>query len=138
MIQIPHRPGRILNAVRHPVLAASVATAKRKHRKQFPACALCGFKGSFWSRNADVHHVIPVHVSPGLACDPRNLQSYCRLHHFIVGHLCNWRDWNKALPRTLQVYRTGFLRISKELPAGTRRDVRTALALLSGQRERKV
>jgi len=92
---------RMLNAIAHPITEYRVRKAKGKHRERFPFCAMCKIKATFWGRNNDVHHIEPVHVNPERACDPRNLITFCRMCHFMVGHFGNWRDWNGGIEDTV-------------------------------------
>lgn len=92
---------RALAAIQHPVTEWRVQRAKAAHRKREPACRLCRIQPSFLGRSNDVHHRIPVHVDPSRACDDDNLVTLCRIHHFRVGHLGSWRDWNGSLDRMI-------------------------------------
>lgn len=64
----------------------------RKRRKihitAFPLCVVCGKKGS------EVHHVKPFHLFPHLELESTNMATMCRKHHFIFGHLENWKLFN--------------------------------------------
>lgn len=56
--------------------------------KEHPDCQACG-------RRAEVvHHIIPVHVSPGLELERANLIPMCERCHLLVGHLNSFRSWN--------------------------------------------
>jgi len=99
------RTNRFMNACRHPYTEWQSTKAKRKHRKAHPDCACCGAKPTFFGKNSDVHHDIPVHVFPERACDPTNLTTLCRHCHFEIGHLENWKDWNIALNQTIKAMR---------------------------------
>ena len=88
---------RIKNALKNIPTEYQVWKAKRAHRKEYPNCAVCGCKKSFWGRNLDVHHKIPVSVSPLLAASPDNLETMCRIHHWWIGHLKNWKTYNRNL-----------------------------------------
>jgi len=96
------RTDRIKNVIAHPWTEYQVTRAKNKHRKGKPVCALCGVKPSFFGRANDVHHRVPVHVAPGLACEPDNLITLCRVHHWLVGHGKNWRVYNDNLSATIR------------------------------------
>lgn len=95
------RIDRLLNALRHPYTEYQVTKAKRKYRKAHPCSELSGLKSTFFGRNLDVHHVIPVHVNPALACDQSNLITLTRKEHFVVGHLGNWKDYNVNMRNTV-------------------------------------
>lgn len=52
-------------------------------------CRCCGS-----SKNLNVHHIKPFHLDPALECDPTNLVTLCREHHFNIGHKGNWKGEN--------------------------------------------
>ena len=54
------------------------ATSKH-HRMMHPVCEACGFDLA-----DEVHHRIPVSVSPSLAFDPSNLMALCRACHRVA------------------------------------------------------
>ena len=107
------RVKRYVRAARHPYTEYQVQKAKKEHRKKFPYCTVCGIGSTFFRRNNDVHHEVPVHVDPSRACDPDNLVTMCRLHHWIVGHLRYWKDWNKELRWTIIAIREVFTKVAK-------------------------
>lgn len=88
---------RAMNALRHPITEYRVRKAKDAHRKRFPRCGFCNVKPTFWGRKNDVHHIEPVHVKPGRACDESNLITLCRSCHFLIGHFGNWKHWNGSI-----------------------------------------
>lgn len=134
MITIGFRTDRILNALKHPVTEYQVTKMKRRVRKKHPECAVCGIKPSFFGRNNDVHHVLPVHAYPQFATTDDNGITLCRLHHFIVGHLGSWKRWNSNLVETISAIQHAFQRalISTDLMSNKRRQERLALMLMSG------
>lgn len=52
-------------------------------------CRCCGSK-----ENLNVHHIKPFHIDPSLECNPNNLVTLCRDHHFHIGHKDNWKNAN--------------------------------------------
>lgn len=68
--------------------------AMNSYRKSHPDCEVTGLKPSFWGRNPDVHHYVPVSVDITLACDTNNMITLCRDIHFLIGHLSDWTDDN--------------------------------------------
>jgi hypothetical protein len=97
------------NAIAHPFSSYQISKAKRKHRKANPLCAVTGIKASFWGRNHDVHHRLPVHVRPDLACDPDNLITLCRDMHWMVGHCgTSWKDYNSNIDQTIVEIRAAY------------------------------
>lgn len=79
--------------------------AKRDHVRQYPTCAVCGCQRTFLRIAIEAHHIVPVHVDPGLAADPHNLISLCKTHHLYVGHLGNWSAYNSNLYATINAIR---------------------------------
>ena len=63
--------------------------AQHAHLQVEPCCRACGTRN-----NLNVHHIRPVHLFPLLELAPENMVTLCRDHHFVIGHLRNWRDWN--------------------------------------------
>lgn len=100
-----NRFDRFFNAVKHPIVECKVQRAKGLYRKDHPACAVCGREARFfWNRNNDVHHLMPVHIAPELATDPENLITLCRLHHWLFGHLTDWKAWNTQLDQMIREF----------------------------------
>lgn len=62
---------------------------ERAHLAAQPDCQVCGIVGA-----CEVHHVRPFHLYAELEEVDSNLVTFCRLHHFEVGHLRDWRAWN--------------------------------------------
>jgi 5-methylcytosine-specific restriction protein A len=63
------------------------------HIKAHPKCAVCS-----GSQSLEVHHVVPFHIEPALELVSSNLLTMCdspQKCHLLVGHLGNWRRWNK-------------------------------------------
>lgn len=99
---------RLMGAIKHPYTEYKVKKAKKKHISGNPECAVCGLTNSFTGRENDVHHKEPVHVNPERACDPDNLVTMCRPHHWLVGHFKNWKKWNKNIDQTVYVLREAY------------------------------
>lgn len=59
------------------------------HRHHPLVCAACGDY-----RRVELHHIVPVSVSPELMCIDTNIVPLCHTHHFIIGHLSNWNNYN--------------------------------------------
>lgn len=94
-----HKIGGI---IRHPIVHGKVTWAKRKYRKANPYCAVTGLKHSLLNirRKVDVHHIIPCHVRPDLACDPNNMIGFIRDLHKAAGHPEGWNTWNPDVVET--------------------------------------
>jgi len=99
---------RLKNSMLHLPTEWAVQKAKRKHRKAHPECSVCRTKKSINGNKCDVHHLIPVHVAPLLACEPSNLITICRRHHFWVGHMGNWKDHNGNVIDTMDALRSAY------------------------------
>ena len=57
-----------------------------------PSCAACGT-----TEKLEVHHIIPVHVSPDMELAESNLITLCESngnHHLWTGHLGDFHSWN--------------------------------------------
>jgi len=90
--------------IREHVLKRLRSGKWRKVRKNFikanPNCAICG-KRKF----VHVHHKIPVHIDKDKELDFSNLVTLCPRHHFIIGHLENWRKYNPNIDQDIQWWR---------------------------------
>lgn len=73
---------------------------RKKHLSRQPYCQACG---SYIK--PEVHHIVPVHLDQSLELDPKNLITLCNKYcHFIVGHLMNYKSWNKNVIEDAEVY----------------------------------
>lgn len=70
------------------------------HLAKFPVCEVCGTVDKL-----DVHHCQPFHEHPELECDPANLITLCRDHHFLFGHLLAWPSHNPAVREDAATWR---------------------------------
>jgi hypothetical protein len=64
-----------------------------------PTCAACGR-----NKSLQVHHIEPVHLNPKKELDTSNLITLCKLCHFHIGHLMDWKSWNKEVIKDCEVY----------------------------------
>jgi 5-methylcytosine-specific restriction enzyme A len=64
---------------------------ERIHLADHPFCEVCGTKEEVVG-----HHMLPFHLFPEHELDPDNIISLCnsRLHHILVGHGMNFKDYN--------------------------------------------
>ncbi len=78
--------------------------AMKAYKAAHPNCEYCGR-----SKKVDVHHVIPVSVDPSLADKEENMISLCRKPncHLIVGHMGNYKNYNKNVRETCLVAEDG-------------------------------
>lgn len=64
-----------------------------KVRNQFirnhPTCAACGT-----TKDLNVHHIKPFSKYPELEFEKTNLITFCRYHHYWLGHKGNWKKDN--------------------------------------------
>jgi hypothetical protein len=65
------------------------STVRKAHLKLCPTCAVCG-----GTHDLDVHHCVPFHLEPDLELVEANLITLCTPHHFLVGHLMDWKAYN--------------------------------------------
>jgi 5-methylcytosine-specific restriction endonuclease McrA len=77
----------------------SVRKAMSTHRKENPRCAYCGR-----SEKVHVHHLVPVKARPDYAAFPWNLMTLCAKRcHITVGHMGNWKTYNKAAEEVCRI-----------------------------------
>ena len=69
-----------------------------------PECVVCGARHFL-----NVHHVKPFHLFPELELVPANLITLCRGHHFIFGHLMNWKSWNASVAEDSRLWKNKIL-----------------------------
>lgn len=84
-----------------------ITKAKRIYREAHPDCALCGIGPSFLGENNPVHHVMPVEIScdqgrASLSTNQNNFITFCKIHHFWIGHLKNYHDYNMNVHNTVE------------------------------------
>ena len=72
---------------------------RKEFLKENPRCTVCDKKAK------EVHHILPFHLFPELELDVNNLMPFCRRHHFMVGHLENWRAYNDEVKLDAQFWR---------------------------------
>jgi 5-methylcytosine-specific restriction enzyme A len=77
-------------------------STRRAFLAKWPQCAVCGPDAGHAPGGLNVHHVVPVEFvrragRGDLELDERNLITLCEAgenHHFVVGHLGDWRSYN--------------------------------------------
>lgn len=62
---------------------------RAEHIRKNPECAACGSRSDL-----NVHHIKPFKRNPELELDPNNLITFCRSHHYWIGHKGNWSKEN--------------------------------------------
>ena len=72
---------------------------REDHISKQPLCQGCGR-----SNHLEVHHIEPFHLNPEKELDASNLITLCKFCHFHIGHLTDWKSWNKEVIRDCEVY----------------------------------
>lgn len=86
--------------VRYAIRSPKWQTIRKKHLEKNPECAVCGK-----NKKIEVHHIVPVHVSPELELDPSNLISLCdNPCHLVFGHFFDYKSWNINVREDAEVY----------------------------------
>ena len=80
------------------------AQVRRAFIALHPKCAVCGTRGSLLKPN-QVHHRLPFHLNPALELDEKNLITLCPPHHLFVGHLMNFKSYNKDVENDADYWR---------------------------------
>lgn len=78
-----------------PARSPQWPAVRKSWLKIHPACAACGT-----TTNLEVHHIQPFFLRPDLELNPNgdNLITLCETAgncHLFVGHLKNWKSYNK-------------------------------------------
>lgn len=91
------RPRHILDMRQR---ASQWRAVRAEHLLKEPACMACGR-----TANLEVHHIIPVSISPVLECDPHNLITLCGSPcHIVFGHFMNYHCYNKDVRKMAHEY----------------------------------
>lgn len=79
---------------------------RAQHLLKEPACVACGRAAEL-----EVHHIIPVAISPSLECDPQNLITLCSFPcHIVFGHFMNYHCYNKDVRKMAHEYHKALLK----------------------------
>lgn len=52
----------------------------------------------------NVHHQKPFHIYPAKELEMSNLITLCREHHYLFGHLLNWKSWNENIQEDAKIW----------------------------------
>jgi hypothetical protein len=97
------RPRHILDMRQR---ASQWRAVREEHLLKEPVCVACGRSG-----NLEVHHIIPVSISPALECDPHNLITLCGSPcHITFGHFMNYHCYNKDVRKMAAEYHKAMQR----------------------------
>lgn len=89
-----------LNRLRYATRSSKWTAVRKEHLKSNGYCSACGR-----DKKLEVHHKIPVHISPELELDPSNLITLCADPcHILFGHLMNFKSYNKSVVEDCAVY----------------------------------
>jgi hypothetical protein len=72
--------------------------------KLHPVCEVCGKKKSLL-KQLEVHHCIPFYLRQDLELSNDNLICLCRPHHYLVGHLMDWKSWSESVKIDSDIWR---------------------------------
>ena len=62
---------------------------RREFLQYNPLCAVCEK-----NRRIELHHIFPFYIRPDLELSKNNLIQLCREHHFLFGHLLDFKKFN--------------------------------------------
>ena len=86
--------------IRYATRSPKWSSVRKEHLKNNPSCIACGRTSKL-----EIHHKIPVHISPELELDPSNLVTLCADPcHLVFGHLLNFKSYNKMVIENCSVY----------------------------------
>ena len=70
------------------------SSVRKQYLKLNPNCAVCGKENRFLKSN-EIHHCIPIFWDKSLELQESNLITLCPEHHFLFGHLMDWKSFAK-------------------------------------------
>lgn len=73
---------------------------RKKFLQKNNKCSCCGT-----IRRLQVHHIKPVHLFPDKELEYSNLKTLCKRCHLFVGHLGNWKLWNRELEEDIKYWK---------------------------------
>ena len=79
-------------------------TVRKNFVKKHPKCEVCGT-----DQKLNVHHIKPFHLDKSLELEPSNLITLCIDHHFLFGHLCDWRAINENVVSDVEMWKQKIL-----------------------------
>lgn len=89
-----------LKKFRYAIRSPKWTQVRKEHIKNNPFCIACGR-----DKKLEVHHIVPVHISPELELAPSNLVTLCADPcHLLFGHLMNFKSYNKMVIEDCSVY----------------------------------
>lgn len=72
------------------------------------------------TKNLNRHHIIPQSASKSLCGDASNIIVLCRDCHFVLGHRCNWKQFNPDVVYICNTY-TNTIKSAEYTPVTVRR-----------------
>jgi hypothetical protein len=76
--------------IRFAIRSPRWQTVRKEHLKKQSKCQACGK-----NKDLEVHHIVPVHISPEQELDPSNLMTLCSNScHIMFGHLMDFKSYN--------------------------------------------
>lgn len=83
---------------------------RKLHLRNEPECQFCGGK-----MKLEVHHIIPFHANKSLELCESNLITLCEKNkcHLKVGHLNNWKLFNKNVRGDVEIHKKATGRINR-------------------------
>lgn len=55
-------------------------------------------------KNLNRHHIVPQSANRSLRDEPTNIVILCRDCHFVLGHRCNWKQFNPDVMTIVNTY----------------------------------
>ena len=75
-------------------------------------CECCSY-----TKNIEVHHIVPRHVNPTLTLDWFNLIALCDDCHFHIGHYSNYKNYNPTIFEDAYFIKDNYINNTKIVPS---------------------
>lgn len=86
--------------IRYATRSKGWSKVRKEHLINNPNCAACGR-----NKKLEVHHIIPVHISPDKELNLDNLITLCDTPcHIVFGHLMNYKSWNENVTNDCKIF----------------------------------
>jgi len=76
---------------------------RNAYKEQNPVCIACGSE-----KKIEIHHIVPFGEDRTKEMDWENLSTFCKRHHFSIGHMMSYKKYNPDAVELAAIYRAYF------------------------------